>query len=138
MRADLFLSHTIQLAAPIVAARTGIPWVSASAATLIYETHAYPPPGVAWKGCPAFLSRLGWRAGYRIFRGLDEKAAVEYRKLGADASNPKLSPAALIPDCLTLGLWSPAFFPRPPDWPAGSRSAAMRAGMASMRPHPSL
>ncbi len=43
---------------------------------------AYPPPGVAWKGCPAFLSRLGWQAGYHIFRGLDELAAVEYRKLG--------------------------------------------------------
>ena len=115
--ADLFLSHTIQLAAPVVAARTGVPWVSASAATMIYETHAYPPPGVAWKGCPAFLSRLGWQAGYHIFRGLDELAATEYRKLGVEPRQPIVAGGAYSRR-LTLGLWSPSFFPRPPDWPA--------------------
>lgn len=113
---DLFLSHTIQLAAPIVAARTGVPWVSASAATLIHETAAYPPPGIAWKGCPAFLSRLGWRAGRYILRGLDEKAAVEYRKLGAEPIRNIISGGAYS-HRLTLGLWSPSFFPRPADWP---------------------
>ncbi len=113
---DLFLSHTIQLAAPAVAERTGVPWISASAATMIYETHAYPPPGVAWKGCPAWLSRLGWLAGYRIFGGLDEKAAIEYRKLGVAHRQPIVAGGAYSRR-LTLGLWSPSFFPRPPDWP---------------------
>ena len=80
--ADLFLSHTIQLAAPAVAQRTGTPWVSASAATLIYETTAYPPPSVAWKGCPSRLSRLGWQIGYKLFSEMDALAAAEYRKLG--------------------------------------------------------
>ncbi|MDQ2801060.1 MAG: glycosyltransferase [Armatimonadota bacterium] len=113
--ADLFLSHTIQLAAPAVADRTGVPWISASAATLIHETTAYPPPGVAWKGCPAFLSRLGWEIGYRIFGDLDALAAAEYRKLGV-APRPNVISGGAYSRRLTLGLWSPSFFPRPADW----------------------
>ena len=114
--ADLFLSHTIQLAAPAVADRTGTPWVSASAATLIHETAAYPPPGVAWKGCPAWLSRLGWEIGYRIFGDFDALAAAEYRKLGV-APRPNVVSGGAYSRRLTLGLWSPSFFPRPADWP---------------------
>ena len=113
---DLFLSHTIQLAAPAVADRTGTPWVSASAATLIHETAAYPPPGVAWKGCPAWLSWLGWEAGYRIFGDFDALAGAEYRKLGV-APRPNVVSGGAYSRRLTLGLWSPSFFPRPPDWP---------------------
>jgi rhamnosyltransferase subunit B len=114
--ADLFLSHTIQLAAPAVAERTGTPWISASGATLIHETAAYPPPGVAWKGCPAWLSRLGWEVGYRIFGDLDALAAAEYRKLGV-APRPNVISGGAYSRRLTLGLWSPSFFPRPADWP---------------------
>ncbi len=115
--ADLFLSHTIQLAAPAVAQRTGTPWISASAATLIYETAAYPPPSVAWKGCPAFLSRLGWRIGMGLFRDLDALAAAEYAKLGV-GPRPNIVSSGAYSRRLTLGLWSPSFFPRPPDWPS--------------------
>jgi len=114
--ADLFISHTIQLAAPAVAERTGTPWVSASAATLIHETGAYPPPGVAWKGCPAWLARLGWEIGYRIFGDFDALAAAEYRSLGV-APRPNVISGGAYSRRLTLGLWSPAFFPRPSDWP---------------------
>jgi rhamnosyltransferase subunit B len=114
--ADLFLSHTIQLAAPAVADRTGTPWVSASAATLIHETAAYPPPGVAWKGCPGWLSRLGWEIGYHIFGDLDALAAAQYRKLGV-APRPNVISSGAYSRRLTLGLWSPSFFPRPADWP---------------------
>lgn len=114
--ADLFLSHTIQLAAPAVADRTGTPWVSASAATLIHETTAYPPPGVAWKGGPAWVSRLGWEVGYRIFGDFDALAAAEYKKLGV-APRPNVVSGGAYSRRLTLGLWSPSFFPRPADWP---------------------
>ena len=114
--ADLFISHTIQLAAPIVADRTRVPWVSASAATMIHETAVYPPPGVAWKNSPAFLNRLGWKLGYKIFAGIDELAAVEYKKLGAEPRSNIMAGGAYS-RLLTLGLWSPAFFPRPTDWP---------------------
>lgn len=115
--ADLFLSHTIQLAAPAVAQRTGTPWVSASAATLIYETGDYPPPSVAWKGCPAWLSRLGWQIGRGLFQDLDALAAAEYAKLGV-GPRPNIISSGAYSRRLTLGLWSPAFFPRPSDWPS--------------------
>ena len=115
--ADLFLSHTIQLAAPAVAQRTGTPWVSASAATLIYETTAYPPPSVAWKGCPSWLSRLGWQIGYKLFSEMDALAAAEYRKLGV-GPRPTIIAGGAYSRRLTLGLWSPSFFPRPADWPS--------------------
>ena len=144
--ADLFISHTIQLAAPIVAERTGVPWVSASAATMIYETALYPPPGVAWKSSPAFLNRLGWKMGYKIFAGIDELAAVEYRKLGA-APRRNIMAGGAYSHLMTLGLWSPAFFPRPADWPEwfqvggyarsdghGLRSSALAEGISRSAP----
>lgn len=115
--ADLFLSHTIQLAAPVVAERTGTPWISASPATLIYETGAFPPPSVAWKGCPAWLSRLGWQIGRGMFRDLDTLAAAEYKKLGV-APRPNILSGGSYSRHLTLGLWSSSFFPRPADWPS--------------------
>ncbi len=115
--ADLFLSHTIQLAAPAVAQRTGTPWISASAATLIYETAAYPPPGVAWKGIPKGLARLGWQIGRGLFRDLDVLAAAEYAKLGV-GPRPNIISSGAYSRRLTLGLWSPSFFPRPADWPS--------------------
>ncbi len=141
--ADLFVSHTIQLAAPAVAQRTGTPWVSASAATLIYETAAYPPPSIAWKGCPAWLSRLGWRAGYRILGDFDTLAAAEYAKLGVGPRTNVIAGGAYSRR-LTLGLWSPSFFPRPADWPSwfqvggyarwdGAETAGSAGGAAKTR-----
>ncbi len=115
--ADLFLSHTIQLAAPIVARRSGTPWASFSPATLVYPTGAYPPPGVAWRGCPAFLGRLGWRVGEQIVRPLDALASAEYARYGLPPVRNIVSGSAYSRR-LTLGLWSPSYFPRPADWPA--------------------
>jgi rhamnosyltransferase subunit B len=113
---DLFISHTIQLAARVVAQQTGVPWVSASPAALIYPTGSYPPPGVAWKGCPAVAGQIGWEVGRRVFRHLDAPANAEYASLGLPPiSNVVLGGA--YSRRLTLGLWSPSFFSRPSDWP---------------------
>lgn len=114
--ADLFLSHTIQLAAPVVAHRSGTPWVSFSPATLVYPTGVYPPPGVAWRGCPAFLGRLGWAIGEQIVRPLDALASAEYAHYGLPPVRNVVSGGAYSRR-LTLGLWSPSYFPRPADWP---------------------
>ena len=114
--ADLFVSHTIQLAAPVVARRTGVPWVSVSPACLLYPTGAYPPPGVAWKGCPAPLGRLGWRVAKALMRPLDARANRAYASLGMPPVE-RVSAGGAYSRLLTLGLWSPSFFPRPQDWP---------------------
>ncbi len=115
--ADLFISHTIQLAAPVVAARTGVPWVSVSPAALVYPTAHYPPPGVAWRGSPAFLNRLGWTIGRSLLRSLDALANAEYDSLGLPPVSDVVVGGAYS-RLLTLGLWSPSYFPRPADWPA--------------------
>ena len=95
---DLFLSHAIQLAAPAVAARTGVPWVSAVPAMTCYPTGESPPPGVAARGLPPWLPRLAWGIGRRLFADLDALAAAEYQKLGApprrDLSSAAATPAA--------------------------------------------
>lgn len=114
--ADLFVSHTIQLAAPVVAQRTGVPWVSVSPAALLYPTGDYPPPGVAWKGCPGAISRLGWAIGHALIGPVDERANAEYKSLGLPPISDVVAGGAYS-RLLTLGLWSPAFFPRPHDWP---------------------
>ncbi len=114
--ADLFLSHTIQLAAPVVAARTGVPWVSASPATVIYPSAGTDIPNVALRGLPGALAGLSWAAGSVAFRSLDTLAAVEYAKLGAPPLRNVFAGGSYSRR-LTLGLWSPAYFPRPSDWP---------------------
>jgi rhamnosyltransferase subunit B len=115
--ADLFLSHTIQLAAPIVAARTGVAWVSATPATVALPSGRTDVPNVALRGLPGALARLSWEAGALLFRDLDTRAAVEYRKLGA-APLRTVFAGGSYSRRLTLGLWSPTYFPRPSDWPA--------------------
>ena len=114
--ADLFLSHSIQLAAPAVAARTGVPWVSAVPAITCYPSGETPPPGVALRGLPSFLPRLAWGIGRRLLRNLDALAAAEYRRLGVPPRRD-LVVSGGYSRRLTLGLWSSAFFPRPSDWP---------------------
>jgi len=115
---DLFLSHTAQLASPAVAYRTGVPWVSAIPAITCYPTGQSPPPGLAWKGCPPIVSRATWALGRRVFRHyVDEPANREYRKLGVPRRRDILISNGFSKR-LTLGMWSPSFFPRPADWPS--------------------
>ena len=114
--ADLFVSHTIQLAAPVVAQRTGVPWVSVSPAALLYPNGQYPPPGVAWKGCPPALGRLGWTIGGALVGPVDEMANAEYAALGLSPISHVVAGGAYSRR-LTLGLWSPSYYPRPSDWP---------------------
>ena len=115
--ADLFLSHTIQLAAPVLAARTGVPWVSATPATVAYPSGRTDIPNIALRGLPGGLAALSWAAGAVAFRHLDTLAAAEYAKLGAPALRNVFAGGSYSRR-LTLGLWSPAYFPRPADWPA--------------------
>ncbi|MBV9850602.1 MAG: glycosyltransferase family 1 protein, partial [Armatimonadetes bacterium] len=115
--ADLFLSHIIQLAAPAVAARTGVRWASATGAITCYPSGQSPPTGVALRGLPSALCRLPWAIARRVFRDLDAPAAAAYRRLGVPPL-PNIALGGAYSRRLTLGLWSPAFFPRPSDWPA--------------------
>ena len=95
--ADLFLSHSIQLAAPAVAARTGVPWVSAVPAITCYPSGETPPPGIA-AARPAVVPvppGLGTRPppGWRIWMPWPPPSTKNW----ASHPSPTSSPAAATP-----------------------------------------
>jgi UDP:flavonoid glycosyltransferase YjiC (YdhE family) len=114
---DLFISHTIQLAAPAVAYRTGVPWISAVPATNCYPSLISPPPTTPWQRPPALFNKVTWGIAGALFRDIDEEANEEYRKLGVPPRRNVVVSGGYSRR-LTIGLWSPTFFPRPPDWPS--------------------
>lgn len=114
---DLFISHTIQLAAPAVAYRTGVPWISATPATNCYPSLMSPPPTIPWQKTTALFNRVTWGIAGALFRAIDEQANEEYRKLGVPPRRNVVVSGGYSRR-LTIGLWSPSFFSRPPDWPS--------------------
>jgi UDP:flavonoid glycosyltransferase YjiC (YdhE family) len=62
------------------------------------------------------VNRLAWTAVRTVLRQLDTMLQEQYLRLGA----PPRGDAAILgtySELLTIGLWSPAFFRRPNDWP---------------------
>lgn len=114
---DLFLTHTIQLAAPAVAYRTGVPWISATPATNCYPSLQSPPPTIPWQHPPPLFNRVTWGIAGALFHAIDEQANEEYRKLGVPPRRNVVVSGGYSRR-LTIGLWSPTFFQRPPDWPS--------------------
>jgi rhamnosyltransferase subunit B len=114
---DLFLSHTIQLAAPVVAARAGVLWASASPAAVCFPSGETDLPNVALRGLPRVLTRLSWAGAHFVFRDLDARANAEYARIGFPPQS-NIALGGVYSRRLTLGLWSPSFFSRPADWPA--------------------
>jgi UDP:flavonoid glycosyltransferase YjiC (YdhE family) len=114
---DLFISHTIQLAAPAIAYRTGVPWISATPATNCYPSLKSPPPTIPWQKPPALFNRVTWGIAGALFHAIDEEANEEYRKLGVPPRRNVVVSGGYSRR-MTIGLWSPAFFTRPPDWPS--------------------
>ena len=113
---DAFISHSIQLAAPAFAHKSNIPWITAIPATSCFPTAEQPPPCMALNGCPEFLSRIGWNVANLLFQPLDTLANREYEKIGAPRGCNVVTGGAYSRE-LTVGMWSPAYFPRPNDWP---------------------
>jgi rhamnosyltransferase subunit B len=114
---DLFISHTLQLAAPAIAYRTGIPWISATPATNCYPSLKQPAPSIAWQKPPAFFNRVTWGIAAALFHSIDEHANEEYRKLGVPPRR-NIVVSGGYSRRLTIAMWSPAFFQRPSDWPS--------------------
>jgi len=115
--ADVFVSHTLQMASPAIAYKSGVPWVSVIPATSCYPTAEYPIPCFAWHAFPEFLTKIAWDIGLRQFRMIDELANEQYRALGVPPRKDMIAGGSYSRQ-LTIGLWSPAYFPRPTDWPA--------------------
>jgi UDP:flavonoid glycosyltransferase YjiC (YdhE family) len=115
--ADVFISHTIQLGAPAVAQLSGTPWISASPQTNCYRSDYLPAPTIAWKQPPPYVNRLLWTIARTMFYRIDRMANVQYRRMGVAPRRDVVISGSYSPR-LTMGLWSPSFFPRPRDWPS--------------------
>ena len=114
---DLFITHTLQLAAPAVAYRTGVPWISATPATNCYPSLQSPPPTIPFQKPPRLFNRAAWGIAGALFGAIDDQANEEYRKLGVPPRRNVVVSGGYSRR-LTIGLFSPTFFQRPPDWPS--------------------
>lgn len=122
-RADLLVSHALAYAAPLVAERRGVAWVSTQV-TPIGLFSAHDPPLVP--GFPAEAGRLRplgpafWWVFGRALRRATRPWAAPIRRLRAEVG---LRPAGGNPlvdghsPGLVLALFSPLLAPKQPDWP---------------------
>jgi len=118
--ADLLLTHPITFAGPLVAQKTGIPWVSSVLAPASFMSAYDPPVPPFWQ----WMKHIGW-FGPRAVAAFFNQAKKAYRcgvynkfrdELGLpDRGNPVFegqhSPA------LVLAMFSKLFGQPQPDWP---------------------
>lgn len=123
--ADLLVTHPISFAGPLVAQKTGIPWVSTILAPASFFSAYDPPRPPFWQWMrhlnilgPRFLT-LFLNNAKKIYRS---KTYEEFREeLGLpDRGNP-LFEGAHSPD-LVLALFSELFAQPQPDWPPNARA----------------
>jgi rhamnosyltransferase subunit B len=123
--ADLLVTHPISFAGPLVAQKTGLPWVSTILAPASFFSAYDPPRPPFWQWMrhlyilgPRFMSWFLNRAKTIYKSETYEKFRQE---LGLpDRGNP-LFEAAHSPD-LVLALFSELFAQHQPDWPANARA----------------
>ncbi len=121
--ADLLVSHTIFYATRLVAAKTGIPWVStAITPSALYSIHD-PPMFPGRPGVSRLLRPLGpafWRGAWNFASLATRHWAGPIRQLEAELGLPAVKGHPLVdahsPE-LALALFSPVLAPKPPDWP---------------------
>ena len=123
--ADLLVTHPISFAGPLVAQKTGIPWISTILAPASFFSAYDPPRPPFWQWMrhlnilgPRFMSWFLNRAKTIYKNETYEKFRLE---LGLpDRGNP-LFEGAHSPD-LVLALFSELFAQPQPDWPRNARA----------------
>lgn len=121
---DLLVSHVLTYAAPVLARKKGLKWLSTSLQPLGFFS-AYDPPVVApapWLSAlrplgPAF-HKLLLGAMKRVARPWGEEVRELRRELGLDEGLDPVFEGQYSPHG-TLALYSPLFGPAQPDWPSG-------------------
>ncbi len=120
--ADLLIAGEIVLAAPLVAEKLGLPWVSALLSPFSFYS-AYDPPVSPYAPSLAFLSGLGWRfnkiliaLGRRMFRHWWEPVHELRRQKDLSPGGDPLFEVKFSAD-LILALFSAEIAPPQPDWP---------------------
>lgn len=119
--ADVIVTHPLQLAAAMTARKLGLKWISLTtypglipSGYTVPEPHWLPPLPTPMGRA---VNRLTWKAfrfGLRHLSGDIVNATLETEGIARD--DKTFMPGGLSP-YLTLVLTSPAYSPRPPDWP---------------------
>jgi len=122
--ADLLLTHPISFAGPLVAQKTGIPWVSSVLAPVSFFS-AYDPPVPPFWSWMRHVQLLGPRFVAACFKQIKKiyqnKTYDDFRKeLGLPDRGSPVFEGQHSPT-LILALFSKLFAQPQPDWPAQTR-----------------
>ncbi len=117
--ADLLVAASLQLPAAIVADLVGLPWVSVAIAPLALPSTAFPPSPMPHM--PAvfqpLMNRIAWSVGKRLLQPIADPSVNELRAgYGLPPRHNLLMDGGLSPELVAVAV-SPAFLPRPDDWP---------------------
>jgi len=120
--ADLLIAGEIVLAAPLVAEKLRLPWVSALLSPFSFYS-IYDPPVSPYAPSLAFLGRLDWRfnkiliaLGRRMFRTWWEPVHRLRREKDLQPAGDPLFEVKFLAE-LILALFSAEIAPPQPDWP---------------------
>lgn len=117
--ADLLVAASLQLPASLVADMSGIPWASVAVAPLALPSAQFSPSPLPF--APPLLrplmNQIAWRVGAQLLRPIADPAVNALRaERGLGPRRDLLLTGNLSPDLIAVAV-SPAFLPRPPDWP---------------------
>jgi rhamnosyltransferase subunit B len=122
--ADLLITHPVTFAGPLVARKTGMPWVSSVLAPMSFFSAYDPPvpPFWQWTRHVKFLGPRFVRRYLDFLKGLYRAQPVEALRIelglpdhGSPVFEGQHSPT------LVLALFSALFAPLQPDWPSQTR-----------------
>ena len=118
--ADLLVSAAVQIAAGAVADLTGIPWASVAlspvtmpSASLEPQPPLFPLP----ERLHLLYNRAGWRVGNAVLHRMVDGPVNEVRRRFGLPPRRQILQWGNLSTTLTAAAFSPAFVPRPPDWP---------------------
>lgn len=117
--ADLLVAASLQLPASIVADLAGLPWASVAIAPLALPSAAFPPSPMppAPPAIQPLMNRMAWSVGKRLLRPIADPAVNALRaEYGLAPRHDLLINGNLSPELVAVAV-SPAFLPRPSDWP---------------------
>lgn len=117
--ADLLVAASLQLPASLVADVSGIPWASVAVAPLALPSAQFSPSPLPFAPPPLrpLMNQVAWRVGAQLLRPIADPAVNALRaERGLAPRRDLLLTGNLSPELIAVAV-SPAFLPRPPDWP---------------------
>lgn len=121
--ADLLLSHSLTYAAPVLAEKKGLPWLSVVLQPMMFLS-AYDPPVMAPAPWLSKLKPLGPGFNRALFSLIkfsatrwSEPVRILRKELGLPPGKDAIFDGQYSPDGV-LGMFSPVFGSPQPDWPA--------------------